>query len=222
VNRGGRKVTRWNRRLLFGAMAVLVPALAGCEAGFNAPTLQYHPANFTGNKMQNGISLSNVFVLDNATNGEGVAGGRAGVFLSLYARDGDRLISVTAPGTASSVKIAGGSVNLPAGDPVNMGGPVPKVVLTGLTNPLQGGDAITLSFTFAEAGTIAFSVPVEPKSFDYATYSPPAIPNPAPSARPKPTKTAAVPGASGTASNSVGGATGSATATASASNSIGP
>jgi copper(I)-binding protein len=212
-------VTRWNRRLLFGAMALLLPALAGCEAGLNAPTLQYHPANFAVDTVKNGISFSDLFVLDNATNGEGVAGGRAGIFLSLYAQDGDRLTKVSAPGTASSVKIAGGSVNLPADAVVNMSGPVPKVVLTGLTNPLEGGGTVTLSFTFAKAGTITISVPVEPKSFDYATFSPPAVPNPAPSAKPKPTKTAAVPGASGTASNSVGGATGSATATASASNS---
>jgi copper(I)-binding protein len=212
-------VTRWNRRLLFGAMALLVPALAGCEAGLNAPTLQYHPANFAANTIQHGISFSDLFVLDTASNGEGVAGGRAGVFLSLYTQNGDRLVSVSAPATASSVKIAGGSVNLPADAVVNLSGPVPKVVLTGLTNPLQGGEAVTLSFTFAKAGTITISVPVEPKSFEYATYSPPAIPNPAPSAKPKPTRTAAVPGASGTASNSVGGATGSATATASASNS---
>jgi copper(I)-binding protein len=212
-------VTRWNRRLLFGAIALLIPALAGCEAGLNAPTLQYHPANFTANTIQHGISFSDLFVLDTANNGEGVAGGRAGVFLSLYTQNGDRLVSVSAPDTASSVKIAGGSVNLPAGAVVNLSGPVPKVVLTGLTNPLQGGEAVTLSFTFARAGTITISVPVEPKTFEYATYSPPAIPNPAPSAKPKPTKTAAVPGASGTASNSVGGATGSATATASASNS---
>jgi copper(I)-binding protein len=212
-------VTRWNRRLLFGAMALLLPALAGCEAGLNAPTLQYHPANFSANTVKNGISFSNLFVLDTANNGEGVAGGRAGVFLSLYAQNGDRLVSVSAPNTASSVKIAGGSVNLPADDLVNLSGPVPKVVLTGLTNPLQGGATVPLSFKFEKAGTITISVPVEPKSFDYATYSPPAIPNPAPSAKPKPTKTAAVPGASGTASNSVGGATSSATPTASASNS---
>jgi hypothetical protein len=201
---------------------VLVPALAGCEAGLNAPTLQYHPANLAANTIQNGISFSDLFVLDTATNGEGVAGGQAGVFLSLFAKNGDRLTKVSAPGTASAVKIAGGSVNLPAENPVNMGGPVPAVVLTGLTNPLQGGAAVTMSFTFAKAGTITISVPVESKTFDYATFSPPASPNAAPSAKPKPTKTTAVPGASGTASNSVGGATGSATATASASNSLGP
>jgi hypothetical protein len=113
-------------------------------------------------------------------------------------------------------------VNLPADDLVNLSGPVPKVVLTGLTNPLEGGEAVTLNFKFAKAGTITISVPVEPKSFDYATYSPPAIPNPAPSARPKPTKTGAVPGASGTASNSVGGATATATPTGGASASATP
>ena len=214
-------MTRWNRRLLLGAVVVLLPVLAGCEAGQNAPTLQYHPANFTANKIENGISFSNVFVVDTATNGEGVAGGQAGVFLSLYAKDGDRLESVSAPDAASSVKIVGGPVHLPADVLVDLGGPVPQVVLTGLTNPLQAGTNVPMSFTFARAGTITLDVPVEPKSFDYATYSPPASPNAAPT-KPKPQKTGAQPGASGTASNSVGGATGSATATASASNSAGP
>ena len=157
-------MTRWNRRLLFGAMAVLVPALAGCEAGFNAPTLQYHPANFTANTTQDGISLSNVFVLGASTSGPEVAGGRAGVFLSLYARTATGWFRSSAPGAASSVSIAGGSVNLPAQSLVSLSGPVPKVVLTGLTNPLQGGEAVTLSFTFAKAGTITISVPVEPQT----------------------------------------------------------
>jgi hypothetical protein len=44
-------VTRWNRRLLFGAIAVLIPVLAGCEAGQDAPTLAYHPAS-------NGVSVT--------------------------------------------------------------------------------------------------------------------------------------------------------------------
>ena len=175
-------MTRWNRRLLLGAVVALVPVLAGCEAGFNAPTLEYHPANFAANKIQNGISFSNVFVLDTATNGEGVAGGQAGAFLSLYAKNGDRLESVSAPDAASSVKIVGGPVNLPAQVPVDMDGPVPRVVLTGLTSPLQAGGTVSMSFTFAKAGKITLAVPVEPKAFDYATYSPPASPSPSPSA----------------------------------------
>ena len=56
-------MTRWNRRLLFGVLAVLVPALAGCEAGLNAPTLEFHPAAFGAYADKNGISISNAFVL---------------------------------------------------------------------------------------------------------------------------------------------------------------
>jgi len=175
-------VTRWNRRLLFGAMVVLVPALAGCEAGFNAPTQEYHPANFTGNKTQNGIAFSNVFVLGPAPNGPAVAGGRTGVFMSLYSSKDDRLESVSLPGSASQVTITGGPVNLPANSLVNLGGPVPTVVLSGLDSPLQGGESIPMQFTFARAGTISLDVPVEPQSFEFATYSPPPTPSPSPSA----------------------------------------
>jgi hypothetical protein len=182
VIRGGRKVTRWNRRLLFGAMVVLVPVLAGCEAGFNAPTQQYHPANFTGNKTQNGISFSNVFVLGSSPDGPAVAGGRTGVFLSLYSSRDDRLESVSAPGSASQASITGGPVDLPADSLVSLSGPVPKVVLSGLASPLQGGESVPMRFTFAKAGTITIDVPVEPQSFDFATYSPPPTPSPSASA----------------------------------------
>lgn len=175
-------MTRWNRRLLFGAMVVLVPVLAGCEAGFNAPTQQYHPANFTGNKTQNGISFSNVFVLGPAPNGPAVAGGRTGVFMSLYSSRDDRLESVSVQGSTAKATIAGGSVNLPANSLVSLGGPVPKVVLPGLDSPLQGGESVPMQFKFARAGTINLDVPVVPQSFEFATYSPPPTPSPSPSA----------------------------------------
>jgi copper(I)-binding protein len=175
-------VTRWNRRLLFGAMALLLPALAGCEAGLNAPTLQYHPANFSANTVKDGISFSNLFVLGAAPDGPQVAGGRTGVFMSLFAANGDRLTAVKAPGTATSVSITGGSVNLPAQSLVGLSGPTPKVVLNGLADSLQGGETVTLSFVFAKAGTITLAVPVEPQAFEYQTYSPPATPSPSPSA----------------------------------------
>jgi copper(I)-binding protein len=197
---------RWKRRLLFGALAVLAPALAGCEAGFNAPTLEYHPAAFGAYAMKNGVSISNAFVLGPSPSGPEVAGGRAGVFFSVTSQDGDKLVSASAPGTASAVLIAGGSISVPAAAPVDLTGPVPQVVLTGLANPLQGGDLVKLNVTFAQAGTIAMTVPVQPKAYEYATFSPP--PNPSPTAKPKPRNTVLPSaGASGTASNSVGGAT---------------
>jgi copper(I)-binding protein len=200
-------VTRWKRRMLFGALAVLAPALAGCEAGFNAPTLEYHPAAFGAYAMKNGVSISNAFVLGPSPSGPEVAGGRAGVFLAITAQDGDKLVSASAPGTASAVKILGGSVSVPAAAPVTLTGPVPRVVLTGLANPLQGGELVKLNLTFAEAGTIAMTVPVQPKAYEYATFSPPPTPSPAATKKANPSASAS---ASGSASP---GSTASPTAT---------
>ena len=187
-------MTRWNRRLLFGAIAVLVPALAGCEAGLNAPTLDFHPANFGANTVQNNIIIDNAFVLGPTPGTVLPPGGRAGVFLSIQAQNGDRLVSVSAPGAASAVRIDGGSVNLPAQSAVDLSGPVPKVVLTGLTSPLGGGETVQLSLNFAEAGTINLTVPVEPHAYEYATYAPPPVLTPTTAARKK-----AHPSASGAA-----------------------
>ena len=61
---------RWNRCLLLGAMAVLVSALAGCEAGFNAPTLEFHPASSGVSTEHNGISIDNLFVLGSPVGAE--------------------------------------------------------------------------------------------------------------------------------------------------------
>ena len=176
---------RWNRRLLLGAIAVLVPTLAGCEAGLNAPTLEFHPASSGVSTTVNGITLDNLFVLGAPVGFALPPGGQAGVFLAIESENGDRLVSVSAPGAASAVKLAGGSVNLPAQSLVDLGGPEPEVVLTGLTSQLSGGQTIQLSFDFAQAGTITLGVPVEARSYDYATYSPPAIPRPTVTARPK-------------------------------------
>ena len=179
-------MTRWNRRLLLGAMVVLVPVLAGCEAGLNAPTLEFHPASAGTTVVQNGIRIDNAFVLGAPPGSALPTGARAGVFLSVEAQNGnDRLVSVSAPGAAFAAHLTGGPVDLPAASLVNLGGPVPKVVLNGLSSPISGGDTVTVSFTFAQAGTITLPVPVEPNAYDYATYSPP--PTPAPTASPSAT-----------------------------------
>jgi len=201
-------VTRWKHRMLFGALAVLAPALAGCEAGYNAPTLEYHQAAFGAYASKNGVSISNAFVLGPSPSGPEVAGGRAGVFLAITSQNGDKLVSASAPGTATSVKILGGPVSVPAVGSADLTGPVPRVVLNGLANPLQGGTLVKLNLTFAEAGTIAMTVPVQPKAYEYATFSPPPTPPPAA------TKKKANPSASASASGSASpGATASPTAT---------
>ena len=208
-------MTRLNRRLLLGAIAVLVPALAGCEAGLNAPTLEFHPASSGVSITQNGITLDNVFVLGPPLGSALPPGGRAGVFLSIEAENGDRLVSVSAPGTASAVRLTGGPVDLPAQTLVDLSGPEPKLVLTRLANPLLGGTTVQLTLIFQQAGAVTVSVPVEPHAYDYATYSPPPIPRPTPSARPKAH-------ASGSASASASAAGASATSSPSASPSATP
>jgi hypothetical protein len=170
-------VTRCTRRLLAGAIALLVPALAGCEAGFNAPTLQFHPASFGVSTIVDGINIDNAFVLGPAPDsGPLSAGGQAGVFLSLEAQNTDQLTSVTASSAASSVQLASGPITLPADKLVDLSGPAPQLVLNGLTNSLSGGQTIQLVLHFATAGAVTLMVPVEPAAYEFSTFSPPPAP----------------------------------------------
>ena len=185
-------MTRWTRRLLICALAILVPALAGCEAGFNAPTLTYHPASNGVSTVQNGITLDNVFVLGPTLNNTLPAGGQAGLFLSLSAPNNDQLVSASAQKAASSVQLIAGPVTLSPGTVVNLSGPHPAIVLNGLTNPLSGGETVQLTLNFATAGPVTLMVPVLPAAYDFSTYAQP--PTPAPTAstaaivQPKPHK----------------------------------
>jgi copper(I)-binding protein len=199
------KVTRWNRRLLAGAVALLVPVLAGCEAGLNAPTLEFHPANYGVNVVDNGITIDDAFVLGPALNAALPAGGRAGVFLAIQAQNADQLLSVSAPGTAASAQISGGTLDLAPQALVGLNGPAPQIVLTGLTTPLTAGQTIQLVLTFATAAPITLDLPVVPRAYEYATYSPPAIPTPTASVTPNAHASSSVsPAASGTASAAAG------------------
>ncbi|MGH3193190.1 MAG: hypothetical protein ACRDPY_09970, partial [Streptosporangiaceae bacterium] len=166
-------MTRWTRRLLFGAVAVLVPALAGCEAGLNAPTQDFHPAALGQSGVFGDVTVDDAFVLGPALGGQLPVGGQAGVFLALYATGNDQLQSVKAPGTAASVRLIGGPVNLAPDSLVQLNRQVPKIVLTNLTTALSGGTTITLQLTFQNAGEVNLQVPVEPDAYGYATYSPP-------------------------------------------------
>ncbi len=165
-------------RLLIGALALLLPAIAGCEAGYNAPTLEFHQASSGVHVVINEIAITNLFVLGAPVGSTLPAGSSASVFLSLFngGTSGDTLVSVTAPGSAKSVQLSGGAVSLPAYSPVNLTGPHPTVVLSGLTKPLSGGVNIPLTLQFQHAGSIKILVPVQPQSFYYSTYSAPPTP----------------------------------------------
>ncbi|HLQ55823.1 MAG TPA: hypothetical protein VK162_16330 [Streptosporangiaceae bacterium] len=186
-------------RLFIAAVAALVPALAGCEAGVNAPTQQWHVPTDGAGLVLHRIAIRNVFVLGAPANSALAAGKSAGLFLALV--DGgspDQLLSISAPGTAKSVQLPGGGpVSLTQGSPVFLTGPQPKVVLTGLLHSLTGGSFIRVIMNFQNAGSVTLSVPVMPQQQYYSTFSP--APAPTPARNPGPAGTAtATPGAAAT------------------------
>ena len=191
------------RRLLLGAgvLAVLVPALAGCEAGNSAPTLQFHSSNAGTDVTYNGIQISDAFVLGAPDGATVPSGSSASLFMSLYNNGtaADTLQSATAAGTAFSVALTGGTVSLPQYGSADLSGPEPKVALTGLTKPLAAGSTVKVTLTFAHAGSVTISVPVEAQSYYWATYSAPASPSASPSTSPSASSSAS-PSASGSSS----------------------
>jgi copper(I)-binding protein len=176
------------RRLLVLAIAALVPALAGCEAGNNAPTQQWHqPTDGTAVVHEN-ISLSNAFVLGAPIGSRLKAGQRAALFFAVSNNgSADKLVSISAPGTAKSVSLPAGGVSLPSQQVVLLTGPTPKVMLDDLTRSLTGGSTVRLILTFQNAASVSLEVPVMPRAQYYATFAPPTAPaSPKAGASPKP------------------------------------
>jgi copper(I)-binding protein len=167
------------------AIAALIPALAGCEAGNNAPTQEWHQPTDGAGVVHDNIAIRNVFVLGAPIGATVPTGQSAGLFLALI-NDGspDKLLSITAPGTARSVALPGGAVTLASQQAVLLTGPQPKVILQDLTRPLIGGSSITLVMNFQNAASLTLQVPVVPMAQYYVTYSPPPTPTPTPTATP--------------------------------------
>lgn len=189
------------RRLVVLAIAALIPALAGCEAGYNAPTQQWHQPTDGAGTVHNNIAIRNVFVLGAPLGGRIEVGHSAGVFLALFNQgSADKLLRVSAPGTARSVTLPGGAVSLASQHAVFLTGPRPQVILQDLTRPLTGGSTVRLVMTFQNAGSLSLVVPIMPQAQYYSTFSAPA-PSPSPSKHPK-AKTSASPRATPTPTTS--------------------
>jgi len=163
------------RRLLIGAAALLIPVLAGCEAGNNAPTLEFHPAANGAYGTAGAVTVDNAFILGGRNNTLLASGSSASMFLYLYNDSGsaDKLLSVSAPGTATSVQITGGSVTVPANGAADLSGPEPQIVLHDLTSALPSGKTVTVDLTFQDAGELSLMVPVQARTSYYSSYSPP-------------------------------------------------
>jgi copper(I)-binding protein len=163
------------RRLLIVAAAALIPAVAGCEAGNNAPTLAWHQPTVGTGTVVGDMSIRNVFVLGGPGTSALPSGGSAGLFLALYNTGSpDRLVSIQAPGTATAVTLAGGGVRIGTNASALLTGPTPAAVLTGLTRRLRSGTVITIVLNFQRIGSVSLRVPVQAQAQANATFSAPA------------------------------------------------
>ena len=169
------------RRLVLVAAALLIPVVAGCEAGNDAPTLQFHyptdtagfPPDTAGSTAMGNLAIRNVFILGAPIGQELHKGQSASLFLAVVnSGPPDKLIGITAPGIAT-VSLPAGGVPVLNGHPVLLSGPQPQVILVGLTRNIASGSSIRLNLTFQHAGTITLLAPVMPHAAHYETYAPP-------------------------------------------------
>jgi copper(I)-binding protein len=195
------------RVLAMVVAAAVAPVIAGCEAGFNAPTQQWHqPAAGASAVVNNVLRINNVFVLGAAPAFALPRGGSAGLFLAITNEGApDRLIGVTAPGTAAAVQLPAGGVRLASQQQVLLSGPAPRVILRRLIRSVNGGQHILVVLHFARAGNVAMVVPVMPRAQWFSTFSPAPLlvsPSPSPtgtgSPSPSPTGTSPSPSPSAT------------------------
>jgi copper(I)-binding protein len=186
------------RGLVVAAAMGLIPVIAGCEAGTNAPTQQWHqPTPGASAVLNNDLRINNMFVLGPTPGFTLPRGASAGLFFALT-NDGapDRLISMTAPGSAASITVPAGGITLARQQTLFLTGPAPRVLLQRLTRTLNGGQWVRVNLEFQNAGYVSLRVPVMPRTASYATFSPAplflrphATPTPLAPGTPSPTPT---------------------------------
>jgi len=162
------------RDLVVVAAVGLIPAIAGCEAGNDAPTQQWHqPTPGASAIVDNTLRINNMFVLGPVPGFTLPRGASAGVFFAL-STDGapDRLLSIKAPGGAAAVAVPRGGITLGRQQTLFLTGPSPRVVLLHLTRTLHGGQWVRLNLQFQNAGFVSIKVPVMPRTESYGTFSP--------------------------------------------------
>jgi hypothetical protein len=162
------------RGLLMVAAAALIPVIAGCEAGTNAPTQEWHqPTAGASAVVSDTMRINNMFVLGPVPGFRIPAGASAGVFFALN-NSGvrDRLISITAPGSASQVQVPLGGIQVGRDQSLLLTGPQPRVLLRHLTRTLHGGQYVRMNLDFQSAGHVTLLVPVMPRAAFYSTFSP--------------------------------------------------
>jgi copper(I)-binding protein len=170
------------RSLLLVPFAVAIPLLAGCEAGNNAPVLDFHYPTDSAGTTVGDLAIANVFILG-APLGSSLRPGQSASLYFVLTNTGrsDRLLGISAPGSATSVHLPAGGIPVSSQHQVLLSGPQPLVYLVGLTRPLTSGSAITVVLHFQNAGAISLAVPIFARTGHLTTLAP--APSPAPTIR---------------------------------------
>ena len=180
-------------RLLLGAgaLALLIPAIAGCEAGDDAPTLQFHAASSGAQTVVNGIRITNMFVLgapSGSTLPARLVGQPVPVALQRRRQLATRWRASRRPARPRASPCPAGTVAAPGERRARQ---PDRAAADGRAQ--QPGHAaarrvgyIPVTLQFQHAGPVTLQVPVEPQSYYWATYSPPAS---APASRATPAAT---------------------------------
>lgn len=177
-----RRVVRAAALTMCGALA-----LAGCGSAQTLPIPK--AVNAGANAAAHDVLIRNMFILGPPPGQTLPRGGATPLFAS-FVNEGtapDRLVSVSAPGTARSASIQGGGIDLPSRRLVG-GGPTPRIMLQKLATPLHGNETVKVALTFRDAGTVTINAQVKVRTGPYATYAPaprPTSPSPTPSRTPK-------------------------------------
>jgi copper(I)-binding protein len=169
---------RHRQYLLVSAVAALVALLAGCEAGNDAPTLNFHPPADSSTFNAGSIYIRNVFVLGAPLGSKLRPGETASVFFSLVTNGTpDRLTGISAPGYATTVHLPAGGIAVIPGKPVYISGPQTVAYLVGLTRTITSGSNLKLNFFFKKEGEVSFQVPVFARAVQYTTFAPAPSPS---------------------------------------------
>lgn len=179
--------TRRSRATAVAAFLASAPVLAGCGVGFDANTLKpYAPTEATVTSAK-GIHISQAFLLGPEPGSTLAAGSGTPLYLALTNSNetADTLTAATVEGADTGQNGPALSLSLPPQQLVRTGNA--DVVVT-LPSAVSGGEYVTVNLQFSNAGAVPISVPVIPRSREFATY-PPAPPSQSPAPTPTPTET---------------------------------
>jgi copper(I)-binding protein len=155
------------------AVAALTPVAAGCAAGADAQTNKPFSATEGTDARISSMKLRDTFILGPAPGAQVKPGDLAPLYVTLSndGTAGDRLQSISTDGTFGAAKISGGGIDVAPGKAIRTG-QHPAVTLGKLAKPLNGGEFVKVTFTFAHAGALQVDVPVLVRDTYFATYPP--------------------------------------------------